>query len=331
MFKKVKWGVLGTANIAAGCTIPGMKQAKNATLYAIAGRSLEKAEQFKSDFGFKKAYGSYDELLADKAIEAVYIPLPNNMHYEWVMKAIAAGKNVLCEKPLAPTKEQCAELFNAAKEKGVLLMEAFAYLHSPYVKQLKEDVDSGVIGDIRYVEAAFLTSDYNKSNIRMNKETYGGATYDLGCYCTSMILTLLGKSPLSIKAAGELNEDCIDIMSTGIMNFDNNVRASFRTGMVLETDMDRRMDSVYVHGSKGCIKSEIEFNQSGKLSYRVSVIEDGGAVKTTERKVKVPQNYRLEVEQFSRCVRGEETPYVTEEFTLMNAGVLDQILSAIGY
>lgn len=331
MFKKVKWGVLGTANIAAGCTIPGMKQAKNAALYAVAGRSLEKAEQFKEKFGFKKAYGSYEELLADKAVEVVYIPLPNNMHYEWVMKAIAAGKNVLCEKPLAPTAGQCAELFNAAKEKGVLLMEAFAYLHSPYVKQLKADVDSGIIGDIRYVEAAFLTSDYNKSNIRMQKETFGGATYDLGCYCTSMILTLLGKAPATINAAAELNEDGIDIMSTGTMNFGENVRASFRTGMVLETDMDRRMDSVYVHGSKGCIKSEIEFNQSGKLSYRVCTMEADGKVKTTERKIKAPQNYRLEVEQFSKCVRGEETPYVTEEFTLMNAGVLDKILTEISY
>ena len=331
MFKKVKWGVLGTAGIAEGCTIPGMKQAKNASLYAIAGRSLAKAEQFKSKFGFKKAYGSYEELLGDSAIEAVYIPLPNDLHYEWIMKAIEAGKNVLCEKPLAPTAQQCEELFAAAKEKGVLLMEAFAYLHSPYVAELKKDVESGIIGDIRYVEAAFLTSDYNKSNIRMNKNNYGGATYDLGCYCTSLIYSVLGKEPEVINATGEFNEDGVDMMSTGILKFANNVRASYRAGMVFETEMARRMDRVYVHGSKGCIKSDVEFNQEGKLSYAIYVNDSEGATKTIVRKFKALQNYRLEIEQFSRCIRGEEEPFVTEAFTVANARILDGILKEIGY
>lgn len=331
MLKKVKWGVLGTANIAEGCTIPGMKQAKNASLYAIAGRNIAKANKFKEKFGFKKAYGSYEELLADEKVEAVYIPLPNHLHYEWVMKAIEAGKNILCEKPLAPTESECAQLYAAAKEKGVLLMEAFAYLHSPYIAKIKEDVEGGLIGDIKYVESAFLTSDYNKSNIRMQKETFGGATYDLGCYCTSMILTLLGKEPESIKAIAELNDDRIDVMTTGIMNFPDGLRASFRTGMMLETDKDRRMDRVYVHGSRGCIKSDIEFNQSGNLNYMVYLNEADGSVKSIKRKIKVPQNYRLEIEQFSRCIRGEETPHVTEEFTLMNARVLDRILKEINY
>lgn len=330
MLRKVKWGVLGTAGIADGCTIPGMKEAKNAALYAIAGRNITKAEAFKVKFGFKKAYGSYEELLADEAIEAVYIPLPNNMHYEWIMKAIEAGKNVLCEKPLAPTAKQCEELFAAAKEKGVLLMEAFAYLHSPYVAQLKKDVQSGEIGDIRYVEAAFLTSDYNKTNIRMNKETFGGATYDLGCYCTSLILSVLGKEPSKVSAIAEINEDGIDMISTGIFKYPNDVRATYRAGMVLETEMEKRMDRVYIHGSKGCIKSDVEFNQAGKLSYKIYLNTIDG-VKVIERKIKANQNYRLEIEQFSRCIRGEETPFVTEEFTCMNARVLDKILAEIEY
>ena len=102
--RKIKWGVLGTAGIAKGCTIPGMKQAENCELYAIAGRSLEKANAFKEEFGFEKAYGSYDELIADPEVEAIYIPLPNTMHCEWSIKAMEAKKHVLCEKPLAPSE-----------------------------------------------------------------------------------------------------------------------------------------------------------------------------------------------------------------------------------
>ena len=129
--RKVKWGVLSTADIARRETIPGMQKAGNCELYAIAGRSLEKANQFKETFGFEKAYGSYDELLEDKEVEAVYIPLPNNLHKEWVIKAAKAGKHILCEKPMSGNAADTKEMIDAANEAGVILMEAFAYLHAP--------------------------------------------------------------------------------------------------------------------------------------------------------------------------------------------------------
>ena len=124
--RKINWGVIGTAGIAKGQTIPGMQEAENCHLYAIAGRDLEKAQAFQKTFGFQKAYGSYEELLADPAVEAVYIPLPNELHYAWTVKALEAGKHVLCEKPLAPTPEQVSRLHEIAREKGLLLMAAFA-------------------------------------------------------------------------------------------------------------------------------------------------------------------------------------------------------------
>ena len=130
--EKVRWGVIGTAGIARGETIPGMLLAENCELYAVAGRSLEKAKSFRDAFGFRKAYGSYDELLADPAVEAVYIPLPNDLHCEWSIRALQAGKHVLCEKPLAVSEEQAKRMFEAAEKNGVYLMEAFAYLHSPF-------------------------------------------------------------------------------------------------------------------------------------------------------------------------------------------------------
>lgn len=324
--EQVKWGVLGTADIARGCTIPGMQLAKNCELYAIAGRSLEKAENFKKEFGFEKAYGDYQSLLEDPEIQAVYIPLPNQLHYEWVMKAIEAGKNVLCEKPLAPTAKQAAELFEAAKKKGVFLMEAFAYLHSPYIAALKKEMDEKTIGDVCYIETAFLTSGYELTNIRTNKEFYGGATYDLGCYCTSMILTMLGKEPVKVQGVAEYSEEGVDILTTAIMQFGDGVRASFNCGMNFEKEMGRRFDRLYIHGTKGYIKSYTGYNVPGEIGYTICV--DGVEEYKT---INAPQNYSLEVEQLGRCILDGEPPFVTEEFSVMNARVIDMTLEAIGY
>lgn len=323
---KVKWGVLGTASIAKGCTIPGMKLADNCELCAVAGRDIKKAESFKEEFGFEKAYGSYDELLADSDIEAVYIPLPNDMHYEWCMKAIAAGKNVLCEKPLAPNKEQAAELFEAAKKAGVVLMEAFAYLHSPYVAALKEELDNKVLGDLKYIESAFVIQDCDEDNIRMKRETYGGAMYDLGCYCSSLMVWLLGECPEKIQGLAEFTERDIDIFSSVYMMFPGNIRASFNCGMIFGLGQDSRMDRLYIHGTKGYIKSDVEFNQSGELSYTVCV--DG---KKTVKTVNAKNNYQLEVEQLGRCILEGESIHVSAEFSVKNAGTIDGILKATGY
>lgn len=322
----IKWGVLGTADIAKNCTIPGMVEAENCELYAIAGRSKEKAEQFKDMFGFEKAYSDYDSLLNDEEVNAVYIPLPNQLHYEWVMKAIKAGKNILCEKPLAPNAKMAAELFKAAKEKGVILMEAFAYLHTPYIDALQKEINDGVIGDVSYIEAAFLTSGYNLTNIRTQKESLGGAVYDLGCYCTSIILRMLGKEPVNVQGVAEYSEEKVDVLTSAIMSFGGGVRASFTCGMNFEKEMNYRFDRLYIHGAKGFIKSDTEFNEAGDLSYTICV--DG---KEEVKTIKVLQNYRLEVEQLGRCVLAGEKPHISEEFSLMNARTLDKVLEAINY
>jgi len=323
---KVNWGVLGTADIARGCTIPGMKQAENCNLYAIAGRSMKKAVSFKEEFGFEKAYGDYDSLLADENVQAVYIPLPNHIHYEWIMKAVEAGKHVLCEKPMAPSAKEAAELFDAAKKKGVFLMEAFAYLHSPYVTALREEIDNGVIGNVSYIESAFLTSNHDMSNIRMYKEFYGGAVYDLGCYCTSMISRMIDKEPTVVQGVAEYSKEGVDLNATAIMQFGDDIRASFNCGMIFEVDINSRFDRLFIHGTKGYIKSDVEYNQSGELKY--TVCSDG---KTTTKTVNAPHNYKLEVEQLGRCILDGETPHVSPEFSLKNARMLDKVLEAIGY
>ena len=324
--RKINWGVLGTAGIAKGQTIHGMLQAENCNLYAIAGRSLEKAQAYQNEFGFQIAYGSYDELLADPNVEAVYIPLPNELHYEWTLKALNAKKHVLCEKPLAPTPDKIQEMFACAKQNGVLLMEAFAYLHSPLMASIKNDIQSGVIGDVLYVESQFITSDYDVSNIRMRKETYGGATYDLGCYTTSQILWLLEDEPVKVQAVAEFSEQGVDSYTSGVLTFADGKKATFLCAMVLATEKDRRIDCLRIHGTEGDIYCGAEFNQCGELMYTLTV-----SGQAQVKKVVTPHNYKLEVEQLGRCITDGEVPHVSETFTMKNARLLESILAVIGY
>jgi len=326
--KMIKWGVLGTAYIFERDTAEGMRQAENCELYAIAGRSLEKAEAFKEKYGFQKAYGSYEELLADPEVEAVYVPMPNTLHKEWTIKALNAKKHVLCEKPLAPTAEEAAEMFAAAKANGVWLMEAFAYQHSPFVAAVREELDKGTIGDVRYMEAALITSDYDLSNIRMRRETLGGSVYDIGVYSCSLILRMLGKEPEKVQAISTFSEQNVDMFTSVLMEFEGNVRAQFNCGMVLATEKNSALDRFQIHGTKGSIEAvKFGFNVPGQLQYRVKTFDGIDEIKTVDTK----HNYRLEVEQLGRCITDGETPLMTEALTMAVARTIDRILEAIHY
>ena len=324
--RKIKWGVLGTASIARGCTVPGMKQAKNCELYAVASRDIKKAEAFKEEFGFQKAYGSYDELLSDKEVEAVYIPLPNNLHYEWCVKAMKAGKHVLCEKPMVPTKAQAEELFAIAKECGVFLMEAFAYLHTPYISALREEIRNKTIGDIRYIESAFMVQSCPMTDFRMHKENYGGAFYDLGCYSISQMVWLLDSIPNHAEAITEYTDENIDIFTTAYLKFPGDIRASLSCGMFFGLNTNSRMDRLFIRGTNGAIKSDTEFNQSGKISY--TIYKDGKRAKKT---FKVRQNYALEIEDLGNAILSDVPPVISPEFSIKNATAMDLVLSAMKY
>lgn len=331
--RKVKWGILGTANIARWATIPGMKKADNCELYAIAGRSPAKAQSFAEQYGIAKAYGSYDELLADPLVQAVYIPLPNDLHLPWVTKALAAGKHVLCEKPLALNASEAREMYRTARENGVILMEAYAYLHSPYVESLKRDVASGIIGEVDYIDTSFVTQGYTE-DFRLHKEHGGGAMYDLGCYCTTMILSLVDDEVASVNASAEFTDLGVDMLTTAQMRFKGGARAAFTVGMNLGISSNSRFDRLYIHGSKGSIRSDVEYNQEGTLRYTIYAREglaDGTPAGGITREVFAPQNYALEIEQLGRCILEGETPHITEEFSVKNAEVIDRVLAAVGY
>ena len=316
--RKIKWGVLGTADIARGETIPGMQLAENCELYAIAGRRMNKAEAFRQRFGFEKAYDSYAALLADPEVEAVYVPLPNDLHHPWVIRALQAGKHVL-----AVSEQQVREMFAAAEANHVVLMEAFAYLHSPFVSAVKAELESGVIGEIRYMDTAFVAGRRPDTDIRLRRETYGGAMYDLGCYAVSMALWLMGREPEKVSAAAHFSGQGIDLATSALLVFDDEAIASCECGMIRSMG---RHDRFQICGTKGEISSHYAFNQPGELSYTVSTA-DGRVTRT----VIARSNYTLEVEQMGRCAAGEEQPHVPAAFSILNARVTDRILRSAGY
>lgn len=326
----VKWGVMGTAGIASWGTIPGMQKAKGCELYAIAGRSLEKAQAYKERFGFEKAYKGYEALLSDPEVEAVYIPLPNDIHCEWVIKALNAHKHVLCEKPLAMNECELRRMFAAARENGVILMEAYAYLHSPYIARLKEIISSGEIGKVDYIDTAFLTQDYS-DDIRLHKEQGGGGIYDVGCYCTSMILSLIDSPVKYINADAEFGGTGVDHMASVLIGFEDGSRASFNAGMILGTDTNDRYDRLFIHGSKGYIRSDVEYNGEGELSFEVTVKDSNYERVTRTETVATGSNYSMEMEQMNECIKGKASPYITEEFSVKNMRILENILDAVGY
>ena len=328
--RPVRWGVLGTAGIAAGCTIPGMQIAEGCELYAIAGRSREKAEAFKARFGFRKAYQGSDALLADPEVEAVYIPLPNNLHCEWVIKALKAKKHVLCEKPAAMNESELRSMFRTAGENGVILTEAFAYLHSPYISRLKEIIASGEIGQIDYIDTAFLTQGYS-SDFRLHKEQGGGGIYDVGCYCTSMILSLIHAPVQYIKADAECDSTGVDHMASVMIGLADGTRASLHAGLILVTDTCDRYDRLFIHGEKGWIRSDTEYNGAGTLSFDVTVKNENGERITRTETVTAGSNYALEIEQMNACIRGNAKPHIAEDFSLRNMRLLDRMLDAVGF
>ena len=195
-----------------------------------------------------------------------------------------------------------------------------------FIKDAQKEIEEGTIGEIRYIESQFLTSYYDKSNIRLHKENYGGAVYDLGCYNTSMLLKLLEDMPSRVKAMAQYDENGVDVYTAALLNYENDVRASITCGMIFEKDKPHRYDRLYIHGTKGDIKSDTKFNQEGNASY--TLIIEG---KEQIRNVYCPHNYQLEIEQLGRCIIEGETPVVTADFSIKNAKILDAILQEIGY
>jgi D-xylose 1-dehydrogenase (NADP+, D-xylono-1,5-lactone-forming) len=316
----VNWGVISCAGIAESAVIPGIKSSKNARLYAISSRSAEKLEEFSEKFSPVKAYQSYDALLDDPQIDAVYIPLPNSLHYEWVLKAAEKKKHILCEKPLGITAEEVTVMKEVCEKNGVLLMEAFAYRHSPLTQKVKSLVDEGAIGRIKFIESHFSYFLNDMKNVRMVKDLAGGATYDVGCYNINIIRYLAGSEPLTIYAAGEIGEQSqVDESSCIVMEFEKGLKAVSYCSLRC---MERNEYTIV--GETGIIEVPAGFNHKGLTK---TIVRKSTGIE--EIIIDCPDNYMLEVEQFGRCILEGEKTLLTHEDSLNNAKVIYEALKQI--
>lgn len=329
--KTVRWGILGCSGIGKSRTIPGLLACENAELYAIAGRNEEKLKAYAEPFAPKKLYTDYQALLDDENVDAVYLPLPNGIHMEWVKKAAAAGKHTLCEKPMALTEEQVREMFAVAKANGVLLEEAYAYRHAQLAQKVKEIVDSGAIGRIRYLESKHSTFDTNRSGIRYQKGNGGGAVYDVTCYNVSLASYLLGKDPEDMSVyCGFDKETGVDTSDAVMLRYEEGVTAMLYAGL----DAYRR-GCYSILGDTGRIDVDHKFNSSGVCHIRVSTgARPQGAEyvdeTTTDYTIWVEDNYKREIELFSDAVLNGTPLTISEEESLRTARVCDAIRKAGG-
>ncbi len=329
--KTVRWGILGCSGIGKSRTIPGLLACENAELYAIAGRNEEKLKAYAEPFAPKKLYTGYQALLDDENVDAVYLPLPNGIHMEWVEKAAKAGKHILCEKPMALTEEQVREMFAAAKANGVLLEEAYAYRHAQLAQKVKEIVDSGAIGRIRYLESKHSTFDTNRSGIRYQKGNGGGAVYDVTCYNVSLASYLLGKDPEDMSVyCGFDKETGVDTSDAVMLRYEEGVTAMLYAGL----DAYRR-GCYSILGDTGRIDVDHKFNSSGVCHIRVSTgARPQGAEyvdeTTTDYTIWVEDNYKREIELFSDAVLNGTPLTISEEESLRTARVCDAIRKAGG-
>lgn len=329
--KTVRWGILGCSGIGKSRTIPGLLACENAELYAIAGRNEEKLKAYAEPFAPKKRYTDYQALLDDENVDAVYLPLPNGIHMEWVEKAAKAGKHILCEKPMALTEEQVREMFAAAKANGVLLEEAYAYRHAQLAQKVKEIVDSGAIGRIRYLESKHSTFDTNRSGIRYQKGNGGGAVYDVTCYNVSLASYLLGKDPEDMSVyCGFDKETGVDTSDAVMLRYEEGVTAMLYAGL----DAYRR-GCYSILGDTGRIDVDHKFNSSGVCHIRVSTgARPQGAEyvdeTTMDYTIWVEDNYKREIELFSDAVLNGTPLTISEEESLRTARVCDAIRKAGG-
>jgi predicted dehydrogenase len=253
---KVRWGVLSTAKIGIEKVIPAMQLGKYCEVTAIASRNLGKALAAARQLGIPKAYGSYEALLADPDIDAIYNPLPNHLHVPWSIKAIEAGKHVLCEKPIGLTAAEAQQLLDAAQKRPELkVMEAFMYRHHPQWQRAQRLVTEGKIGELRTIQSFFSYYNVDPGNIRNMAEIGGGALMDIGCYCISLSRFLFGAKPQRVLGIVEYDPHFkIDRLTSGILDFGRGT-STFTCSTQL-TPYQR----VNIFGTEGRVEIEIPFN-----------------------------------------------------------------------
>jgi predicted dehydrogenase len=312
MSEPVRWGIISTAAINRK-VIPGARDSLSVDLIAVASRDQARADEYAEKWGIPRAYGSYEALLADPDIEAVYISLPNSLHTEWSITAVEAGKHVLCEKPFSRHPDEVAAAFDAAERAGRFLSEAFMYRHNPQAGRVKALVDEGAVGELRLVRSSFSYGVYDADNIRLRADVEGGALMDVGCYIASYSRLLAGE-PERVWGEAWYGPSGTDWVFAGTMRFGGDVIATFDCGTAMAV-----RDELEVVGSEGsiflddpwlCVDPGIEVRRDG----------------TVERiEVERHDSHRLELEDLSDAIRTGRPPLLGREDALGQARALDAL------
>lgn len=322
MSRKVRWGVLSTAAIGLKKVIPAMQMGESSEVIAIASRELGKANEAAQSLKLRKAYGSYEELLADPEIEAIYNPLPNDLHVEWSIKAAEAGKHVLCEKPLGLNAIEAKRLLAARNRAGVNIGEGFMVRTHPQWLRAREIVRSGRIGQLRSSLVAFSYFNVDPSNIRNIAELGGGALMDIGCYPITTSRFMFGEEPTRVFGSLEKDPEMkIDRLTSAILDF-----PSGQSVFTCSTQTASYQRSHFL-GTKGRIEIEIPFNAPNDRPCRIFV-DDGRDIFGTGISVEefpVCDQYTIQGDIFSRAILGEAEIPVSLEDAVKNMAVIDAI------
>ena len=321
MPKKVRWGILSTANIAVKKVIPAMQQGECCDVIAIASRDRRRAEQIARSFGIAKAYGSYEELLADPEVEVIYNPLPNHLHVPWSIKAAEARKHVLCEKPLAMTKAEALTLLATQKQTGVKIGEAFMVRTHPQWLRARELITAGRIGELRSVAGFFSYFNRDLANIRNIHEYGGGALMDIGCYPITASRFAFADEPSRVVGLIERDpETQIDRLASAILDFPSG-HATFTCSTQLVP-----YQRLHFVGTTGRIEIEIPFNAPNDRPCRIFI--DGGDIlgsKIVTETFDTCDQYTIQGDAFSRAIRGDGEVPVSVSDGVNNMAVIEAI------
>lgn len=317
--RTLKWGVLSTANIGTKLVIPGMQASSKNEIVAISSRTLKRAQQSAAALDIPKAYGSYEKLLADPEVEAVYNPLPNHLHVPWTIKALEAGKHVLCEKPISITAEEAEQLLEATKKFPHLkVMEAFMYRFHPQWQTVKELIKQNEIGEVRSIRSVFTYFNNNPDDVRNQADIGGGGLLDIGCYCINLSRFLFESEPINIQSYMEYDPDFgTDRFTSAILQFEQGV-ATF----TCSTQLDHIQEAI-IHGTKGQIKLNIPFNAPNKHARKVIVSKNGSSETLF---FDTCDQYTLQADAFADAVFNNTPVPISLEDTLANMKVISTIV-----
>ncbi|WP_134698710.1 Gfo/Idh/MocA family protein [Ammoniphilus sp. YIM 78166] len=321
--KKLRWGILGCAQIAINDVIPAIQQSEWGEVAAIASRDEAKAKKAAEALSIPKAYSSYEALLGDSSIDAVYIPLPNHLHREWTIRAAQANKHILCEKPMSLNEREAAQMVEASELNGVKLAEAFMYRYHPRYERIKEIIRSGEIGDLRGLQGRFTFNGASSAgNIRFHADMGGGSLYDVGCYLVSAARLLLEREPeaATVQALFSPDHGNVDMMASGLLEFGQGLNLTFQCGMWADF-----RNSLEIFGTDGYIEIPNAFLPWSGLDPSFIVSVKG------ERREEIAASlntYQLQADQFARSILLDEPLPFSPWDAVANMKVLDGLLQS---